>query len=31
LIINAANIALYKERGADALRGAHADRARYAI
>ena len=31
LIINAANLALYEERGADALRGAHADRARYAI
>ena len=31
LIINAANLALYKERGADALCGAHADRARHAI
>lgn len=31
LITSAANIALYAERGADALRGAHADRARYTV
>lgn len=31
LIANATHFALYQERGADALRGAHADRARYAI